>query len=158
MKNNNQIYLILDNIRSAYNVGSLFRTADAAGVSKIYCCGFTPTPAQKTALGAENTVPWEHFSQSWRLIKKLKKEGFHIASLEITKQSINMFSYTPTFPIAIMLGNEISGVKKSLLNRSDSVIHIPMHGMKESLNVAVAGGIALYYIKNHEQRTSPSSR
>ena len=153
------LYLILHNIRSAYNVGSIFRTADAAGVAKIYLCGITPTPAQKTALGAEATVPWEHVAQTWRLLEKLKKEKMHIYALEQHTASKNLFKFKPKFlpagrqvQCALILGHERKGVSKTILKYTDAVLEIPMHGKKESLNVAVATGIAVYYL--HVTRNS----
>src|SRR3989344_1716960 len=128
--------LILDNIRSAYNVGSIFRTADAAGVGKIYLCGITPTPANKTALGAEATVPWEYNAQTWRLLQRLKREGVHLYALEQSSGSKNLFAFKPKFPCALILGHERKGVSASLTKYLDATIEIPMYGTKESLNVA----------------------
>lgn len=148
---NKEVYLVLDNIRSRENVGSILRTADAAGVSKIYLCGITPTPPHekisKTALGAETYMPWEYYKQTWRLLEKLKKEGMSIVALEQTKNSVDLFKFKPQFPLALVLGNEVKGLSPSILKLCDKKISIPMHGKKESLNVAVATGIALYGIK-----------
>lgn len=146
--------IICDDIRSLYNVGSVFRTSDAVGVDRIYLCGITGRPGRsksdeklsKVALGAEKTVPWEYCKQSWRLIDELKAQGFKIVSLELTSQSINYVKFKPKFPLAIIIGNEVEGVKKTLLLRSDKCIQIPMHGQKESLNVSVAFGIAASWI------------
>lgn len=142
--------MILHNIRSAYNVGSIFRTADAAGVKKIYICGYSPTPADrkvgKTSLGAEKTVPWEYFRQTWKLMEKLKKEGVQIVALEQSKKSIDYRKFKPRFPLALVIGNEVRGLSKEILKYADKIIVIPMYGQKESLNVAVAAGIALYKI------------
>lgn len=156
MKKN--IYLILDNIRSRENVGSIFRTADAAGVSKIYLCGITPTPSvrnpkfqiqnqdkiAKTALGAETWVPWEYYKDTWRLLKHLNKGHVITIALEQTKNSQNIFKFRPKFPLALVLGNEVRGVSPKILKYCDKKIYIPMHGKKESLNVSVAAGVALY--------------
>lgn len=146
-----EIYLILHNVRSRENVGSIFRTADAAGVSKIYLCGITPTPPHekisKTALCAETYVPWEYQKQTWRLLKKLKVEDrkLKVVALEQTKDSQNLFRFKPSKgPIALVLGNEIKGLSPSILKKCDKKLVIPMYGKKESLNVAVAAGIALY--------------
>ena len=167
---NNNIYLVLDNIRSAYNVGSIFRTADGAGVSKIYLCGITPTPTRldlpagghglfkdsrsnlvegkiaKTALGAEKTVIWEHHFQTWRLLEKLKKERVSIVALEQTKKPIDYRKFKPKLPLALVLGNEVWGLSKKNLSYCNKIIEIPMRGKKESLNVSVAAGIVLYEI------------
>ncbi|OGN29818.1 MAG: hypothetical protein A3A33_00820 [Candidatus Yanofskybacteria bacterium RIFCSPLOWO2_01_FULL_49_25] len=144
------LYLILNNIRSAYNVGSIFRAADGAGVAKIYICGFTPTPDNpkiaKTALGAEKVIPWEYHKQVGRLIKKLKSDGIRIVALELHASSKNILTYKPRFPMALIVGNEIAGVPQSVLALADDTIEIPMHGKKESLNVSVATGIALYQL------------
>ena len=155
----NNIYLILAGIRSAYNVGSIFRTADGAGVTKIYLCGITPTPAtrdtqqetskiSKTALGAEKSVPWEYHKQTWRLLNELKANGLWLVALEQSKDSKNIFSYKPprNRNIALIVGNEIKGVNEKILSYADNTVEIPMRGKKESLNVAVATGIALYYL------------
>src|SRR3989338_6370805 len=103
------MFLILHNIRSAYNVGSLFRTADAVGVEKIYLCGYPPTPARKTSLGSEATVPWEHHAQTARLVKKLKTDGSRIVALEQYKYSTDLFRYIPREPVALLVGNELKG-------------------------------------------------
>ena len=145
-----EVYLILDNIRSRENVGSIFRTADAAGVSKIYLCGITPTPPHekisKTALGAEVYVPGEYYRQTWRLLANLKKEGIKTIALERTKNSVNIFKFKPKFPLALVLGNEVQGLSPKILKYCDKKISIPMYGKKESLNVAVATGIAVYQL------------
>jgi 23S rRNA (guanosine2251-2'-O)-methyltransferase len=145
-----QVYLILDNIRSAYNVGSIFRTADAAGVGRIYLCGITPVPPHtkiaKTALGAEKYLSWEYHRQTWRLLDKLKKEGIQIIALEQTSGAIDYGKFKPKFPVALIVGNELKGLSKKILSYADRVIEIPMYGSKESLNVSVACGIALYKI------------
>lgn len=164
--------LILHNIRSAYNVGSIFRTADAAGIKKVYICGYSPTPLEhfqkgnvrandfekqnrfsrynhkisKTALGAEKFVSWEYYKQTWRLVEKLKREGLQIVALEQTKKSVDYRRFRPRFPMALVVGNEVRGLSKKILKRADKIIAIPMYGKKESLNVAVATGITLYKI------------
>lgn len=172
-----EIYLVLDNIRSRENVGSIFRTADAAGVSKIYLCGITPAPQQpttnnqlpttdkisKTALGAEQWVPWKYYSQTYRCLLKLKsnlpagEEKFKILGLEQTKNSENIFSARDRSAfggkykdkkIALVVGNEVRGLSPAILRYCDDVVHIPMYGKKESLNVAVVAGIAVYTILN----------
>jgi len=146
--------VICDNIRSLHNVGSVFRTSDGAGIDKIYLCGITGHPnvpkaerkISKVALGAQKTMEWEYVSQAWRLVDKLKKNGWQIVSLEQTSKSISYTKFKPKFPLALIIGSESKGVKKSLLNRSDRIIDIPMRGQKESLNVSVAFGIAAYWI------------
>lgn len=147
---NNGFVLVLDNVRSRFNVGSIFRTADGAGVEKIYLCGITPAPPHsriaKVALGAEKFVAFESISTTWRVLKKLKDNGYNIVALEQTKKSINYFEYKPKFPVALVLGNEVKGLSKDILKYCDEFIEIPMRGKKESLNVSVAGGIVMYEI------------
>jgi len=147
-----EIILILDNIRSRENVGSIFRTADAAGVSKIYLCGITPIPPHekisKTALGAETFVSWEYRKQTWRFLLELKNQNskIKIIGLEQTKESVDIFKFKPKFPLVLVVGNEVNGLSPQILKYCDKKISIPMYGKKESLNVAVAAGIALYQI------------
>lgn len=153
MKNKKEFYLLLDNIRSLFNVGAIFRTADATGIDKIYLGGITGKPisekVKKVALGAEKTIPWEHHWQSWCIIEKLKKQGFQIVALEQSKRSILYTKFKPKFPLLLIVGNEIMGVSKNLLKKADKIIQLPMHGQKESLNVAVAAGIAIYELNKY---------
>ncbi len=146
-----RIRLLAYNIRSLWNVGSLFRTCDAMQIEKLYLTGYTGIPPRKeitkTALGAEEFVPWEHFDDPLEVLQKLKEEGFSIVSLEQTAESIPLEEFEPTFPLCLLLGNEIKGVRDDLLSMSDAVISIPMLGQKESLNVAVAAGIALHALR-----------
>ncbi len=143
-----EFYVICDNIRSLENVGSIFRTADALGVSKIYLCGITGRPPEtkisKTALGAQNDIPWEYHKQVWRLIEKLKAQNVNIVALEQSKKSILYTKFKPKFPLALVIGNEVKGVSPKALTQADDIIHLPMKGKKESLNVAVAFGVAGY--------------
>ena len=139
-------------------MGSIFRTADAAGVGNIYLCGITPTPPHekisKTALGAENYIPWEYHAKAWRLLRKLKVESkkLQVVGLEQTKSSQNIFKYKflKNKKIALILGNEVKGLSPRILKYCDKKISIPMYGRKESLNVAVAAGIAVYTILQSE--------
>jgi tRNA G18 (ribose-2'-O)-methylase SpoU len=149
--------VILHNIRSLHNVGSIFRTADAAGVEKLYLCGITPRPIDefgkfrpqivKVALGAEKTVPWEKCSSASRLIGKLKKDGYKIFAIEQSKKSIPYYKMS-AFPgesgVAVVVGNEIKGLPAAILKKADKILEIPMRGKKESLNVAVAFGIVVF--------------
>jgi len=141
----------LNNIRSRENVGSIFRTSDAAGVSKIYLCGITPKPPHpkitKTALGAEKYVPWEHHKICWRLLEKLRQKHFYILALENIKKAKDIFSFvTKKSKIVLVLGSEVQGLSPKILQRADAIVKIPMKGRKESLNVAVAFGIAAYQL------------
>lgn len=146
------VVVLLDNIRSMYNVGSIFRTSDAIMIQKLYLTGYTPTPekkeVKKTALGSTESVEWEYYENPIELIKKLKSEGFKIVALEITDSSI---PYTKVkkedFPLCLIIGNEITGVQASLLDLCDFAIEIPMYGIKHSLNVAVAYGITIYELR-----------
>ncbi len=147
---NQQFILILPNIRSGHNVGAMFRTADGAGVDKIYLTGYSPCPphpqVDKVSLGAEKSVPWEYVKQPGRLLKKLKAEGYHIVALEQTKKSVTLYQWQPQFPLALIVGNEKTGVTKNLLKYCDETVEITMRGKKRSLNVSVAAGVAMYYI------------
>lgn len=151
-----KFYVVCDNIRSTFNVGAIFRIADAAGITKIYLCGYTPCPPryeiEKVALGAEKTVPWERVPQTWRLLERLKAQGIQIVALEnnLDLPTTDYCEFVPRFPIALILGNEVTGLSQALLKRADAIISLPMHGTKESLNVAVAFGIATYRL--NEQR------
>ena len=149
-----EIVLVLPDIRSTYNVGAMFRTADAIGVSKIYLTGITPAPVDqfgraradiaKSALGSEKTMPWVAVSSVVSLITKLKKQGFQIVAVEQAENSIDYKKVKPGMKTAIIMGNEVEGVPKKVLSKCDIIAEIPMQGMKESLNVSVSCGIALY--------------
>jgi len=149
-KRKKEIYLIAQNIRSLYNVGSLFRTCDAFKVEKIYLCGYTGTPPRnqisKTALGAEESVEWEKCQQTLALVKKLKRDGVNVVALETSKKSKSILKFKPKFPLALIVGHEVEGIKKNILNQADEIIEISMQGTKESLNVSVATGVALFQI------------
>ncbi|HRY82396.1 MAG TPA: TrmH family RNA methyltransferase [Candidatus Moranbacteria bacterium] len=160
MKNRNELCLILHDIRSAYNVGAIMRTADGAGVKKIYLTGYTPAPyskkspyatqaqrqISKTALGAEESVLWEKEEKILKLIDKLRKKKISIIALEQSKKSFNFRKAKYKFPCALILGNETEGIEKEILKKCDFVVDIPMRGKKESLNVSVSAGIAIYEI------------
>ena len=143
-------YVICDNIRSLENIGSIFRTSDALGVSKIFLCGISGKPPNhkisKTALGAEKTVPFEYYRQIGRLVDKLKKEKVQVVALEQDKKAILYTKLKPKFPLALIVGNEVKGVSKKILKKCDKIIFLPMHGKKESLNVSVSFGITGYNI------------
>jgi len=157
-----EIIVILNNIRSRENVGSIFRTADAAGVSRLYLCGITPVPSAsggatgqapqhdkiaKTALGAENYVPWSYIRNTGQIVTKLKKEGIQVVALEQTKDAENIFQLgSLASKLALILGNEVNGISPALLKKCDKKISIPMYGKKESLNVSVAFGVAVFQL------------
>jgi 23S rRNA (guanosine2251-2'-O)-methyltransferase len=150
------VSLILNNIRSAHNVGSIFRTTDAAGVAKIYLVGYTPAPQDqfgrvnkeiaKTALGAEKTVAWEKVEDIFGLVGRLKVEGVKLVALEQSSNSVDYreVKFKPEEKVAIILGNEVGGIAPEVLKQCDLIAEIPMRGEKESLNVSVAAGVALF--------------
>lgn len=156
------LHLILHDIRSAYNVGAIFRTADGAGVAKIYLSGYSPVPANegklhlsaadkmiaKTALGAEKSVPWKKIEDLENLLAELRKENFKIVALEKNEKAVPIKKFEKIFPMVLILGNEVEGVDEEILNGCDSVVSLPMRGQKESLNVSVAAGIAMYELLN----------
>lgn len=155
MKKRN-IYLILCDIRSAHNVGAMFRTADASGVTKIFLTGYTPKPVDrfnrpvkeilKTALGAEKNIPWEHNQDTLEVVKDLKKKKVEIVALEQSPKAIDYKKVKAKKDIALIVGNEVLGLPKEILDEVDVVAEIPMVGGKESLNVSVALGVALFRI------------
>ena len=148
--------LILPDIRSAINIGAIFRTADAVGIDKVYLTGFTPRPTDKfgriqkdiakSALGAEGWIPWEYVDNLEKLILKLKKEGFEIIAIEQDEKAIDYRKVKIKDKTVIILGGEVLGLSHKILNKCDVIAEIPMHGKKESLNVSVACGIALFRI------------
>jgi tRNA G18 (ribose-2'-O)-methylase SpoU len=146
--------ILLDNIRSIWNVGSIFRTADGLGISKLYLCGITPTPEnkaiRKTSLGAERNVAWEYSRNALETAKRLKTDGIILIALEHdvrakTLETIDELSLQNT---ALILGNEVTGVDPELLDLSDQIVHIPMKGQKSSFNVEVAFAIAVYALRS----------
>ena len=143
--------VVLNNIRSLHNVGTIFRTADGAGVEKIWLCGITGYPPQsgiaKTALGAEEHVPWEYREDILGLLKELKVKGYQIVLLEQMQGSVSHEVFKAKSPVCLVIGNEVDGVTDSLQNLSDAAIEIEMDGIKNSLNVAVAFGIAVYQLR-----------
>ncbi len=145
------IVAILDNIRSAYNVGSMFRTAECAYISKLVLCGITAYPPhsklEKTALGTTELVPWEYFFDTLTAVRKFKEQGFRVIALEITKNSIPIQKIRPEdFPVALVIGNEVTGVDEKVLSEVDYTVEIPLYGEKESLNVAIAFGVAVFLL------------
>ena len=144
--------VLLDNIRSAWNVGSILRSADGFGFTHAYCCGITPTPENeavtKTSLGAEDTVTWSHHKDAVRLAKGLKKEGWRVYALEEDDRSVRLGGLpSPRQPSVLIVGNEVTGVDPQLLDLCDAIYHIPMRGQKRSFNVAIAFGIAAYVLQ-----------
>ncbi len=146
------LIILLDDVRSMNNVGSVFRTADAFLIEAIYLCGFTPVPPhreiQKTALGATETVNWKHFESALEALRELKKQGCRIYALEQAEKSISLSDFHPTKKekLVLIFGNEVEGVRQELINESDGVIEIPQYGMKHSLNISVSAGIVMWDI------------
>jgi tRNA G18 (ribose-2'-O)-methylase SpoU len=157
-----QLFVIAHNIRSLYNVGSIFRTSDAFGVTKIFVTGYTGTPEHpklaKTSLGAETTVPWEYKKSCVNVLKKLKKENpsIKIVGLEnnlpkpYSSRRVYLDDYKNTTDVALVLGEEVAGIPKNVLPHIDQFLEIPMVGQKESLNVVIAFGIAAYALRNKQ--------
>jgi tRNA G18 (ribose-2'-O)-methylase SpoU len=152
-----EVVALLHNIRSVHNVGSMFRTADGAGIRKLYLAGFTPTPLDrfgeyrkdmiKTALGAERMVPWMHERSVGPMLRRLRKEGYAIVALEKRKGALSPAQARKKLgkrKICLVVGNEVAGLSPALCRAADIVVELPMHGEKESLNVSVAFGIAAY--------------
>ncbi|MBK5215456.1 MAG: TrmH family RNA methyltransferase [Candidatus Pacebacteria bacterium] len=156
MKKQIEAILILPNIRSAINIGAMFRTADATGISKIYLTGYTPRPTDKfgriqkdiakSALGSETWVPWEYKKTLTPLLKTLKKEGYTIVAIEQDEKAVDYRKIKISNKIAIIMGPEVLGLDRKILDKCDYIAQIPMHGKKESLNVSVACGVALFRI------------
>ena len=156
----NSLILILHDIRSAHNVGSMFRTADGAGVDEVVLSGYSPVPPKKdalyltdadkalrkTALGAEESMAWKKVASLTRLVNQLRKEGYEIVALEQATGSIDYRQYRGKHKVALIVGNEVGGVAGKVLKNCDVILEIPMRGNKNSLNVSVATGIALYQI------------
>jgi len=144
------LVVVLDNIRSMNNVGSVFRTADAFRLEAVYLCGITATPPNpeihKTALGAEETVEWHYFNNTLEAVSELKKQGYILYAIEQAENSISLDSLKlqPSEKYALILGHEVKGVQQEVINESDYCVEIPQYGTKHSLNVSVAGGIVLW--------------
>jgi len=153
------LFLILDNIRSGLNVGSIFRTADAFGVAKIFCCGITSVPTHrevlKSALGSTETVMWEYSEVTANAIQNLKREGFQIIGIEQVQnsRSLNDFYWDHNTPIALVFGNEVEGISDDVLDLCDSVLELHQVGTKHSINVAVCAGVTLYQLVSQIQRS-----
>ena len=154
------VSVVVDNVRSLYNIGSIFRTSDGVLVDRLVLTGFTPTPPrreiEKTALGATLSVPWEYHKEPAEAIRNLKQAGHKACCLEITDTVIPYYSITPSnFPICLVIGNEITGVSKDALAECDLALEIPQFGIKQSLNVAVAYGIAIFELSRIWKANNP---
>ncbi len=143
------VIVLVDNVRSLYNVGSIFRTSDGAMIEKLILTGYTPHPPrkeiEKTALGATKSIPWEYVASPLEAVDAIRSDGYRLCCLELTNESVPYFSAHRTdFPLCLIIGNEITGVSKELIAQCDMGFEIPMFGTKQSLNVAVAYGIAVF--------------
>lgn len=146
--------VVLDNIRSVHNVGAIFRTSDALGIDKIFLCGITPSPIDrfgrerndlnKASLGAEKSVSWEHHPSALLCVEQLKSKGYTVVCVEQTKNSIDYKTVIPENKTVFVFGNEVSGISKEVLSVADQITEIDMKGIKESLNVSVTFGIAMF--------------
>ncbi len=150
------VVVLLDNVRSMYNVGAFFRTADAARVRKLFLCGITAHPPhhgiQKTALGADERVDWEHAPEPAPVLAGLRESGYEIAAVETSLHSVDLFDWTPAYPVCIVFGHEVDGIRPEVLAVCDTHVRIPMLGIKHSLNVATAGGVVIYELLRKYRR------
>ncbi len=144
------VAVVAENIRSLYNVGSIFRTSDGASIEKLWLCGYTGYPPRKeidkTALGSVDSVPWEYNEDTVSVVKSLKQKGYRIAALEHTDKSCTYNEAVYEFPICLIIGNEVEGLSREIVALCDMAIELPMHGIKQSLNVSVAYGIMVYHL------------
>ena len=142
------VAVLLDNVRSMYNVGAFFRTADAAAVEKLYLCGITGYPPKKeiakTALGAELTVRWEHAEDPLAVAESLRARGYELAAIETSVHAVDLFDWSPRWPVCLVFGHEVDGVRQDVAALCDTHVRIPMLGTKHSLNVATAAGVVIY--------------
>jgi len=153
------VIAVLENVRSAYNVGSVFRTADAFLIEAVYITGYTAKPPhkeiKKTALGAEETVDWKYFLKSNEAVQTLKQNGYRVFAVEQVENSISLEKFDPTSKIAVIFGNEVSGVEQSTIALCDGTIEIPQLGMKHSLNIATAVGVVLWELVRKNITSAP---
>jgi 23S rRNA (guanosine2251-2'-O)-methyltransferase len=142
------VSIFLNDVRSMYNVGAFFRTADGAGVARLYLSGITARPPKKqlskTALGAEERVPWTGVENAHSAIEDLRNHNYEIAAIETSIHAVDLFDWTPNFPVCVLFGHEVDGLPRTLLELCDTHVRIPMLGLKHSLNVASAGAVVMY--------------
>jgi len=140
--------VLLDNVRSMYNVGAFFRVADGVGLQKVYLGGITAHPPKKaitkTALGAEESVAWQHEWDVMKIAEELQCNGYELAAIETSREAVDLYEWRPRFPVCVAFGNEVDGLNRDILEMADTHVRIPMLGQKSSLNVATAGGVVLY--------------
>jgi len=156
------VAILLDNVRSLYNVGAFFRTADAAGCEKLHLCGITGRPPEraiaKTALGAEESVAWEHHADACEAVRRLRAANYEIAAVETSIHAVDLFDWRPRFPVCVVFGNEVDGIQPEISALCDTHVRIPMLGRKHSLNVATAGGVVIYELLRKYRRLSENAR
>lgn len=161
------VIVVLDNVRSLYNTGAFFRTADGCGVERLVLCGITPRPDQghrqrhaiaKTALGAELTVPWTYEPDADRAIEEAAAAGFHVAAIETSPHAISLYEWTPDWPVCLVFGHETDGVSQGLASRIETHVRVPMMGQKRSLNVATVAGVVLYELLRRRLDPTPASQ
>lgn len=142
------VTVVLDNVRSAYNVGAFFRAADAVRAERLYLCGITARPPNtkltKTALGSESTVEWRGEADALSAIHALRQRGCEVAAIETSTRAVDLFEWYPSFPVCVVFGHEVDGLRADVLEACDAHVRLPMLGSKHSLNVATAGGVVLY--------------
>ena len=150
------VYALLDNVRSAWNVGSMFRTADAAGLGGLYLAGMTATPPrpdlEKTALGATRTVPWDYWREPAAAVRHVQEAGLRVVALEQTDRAVDWLEFDYAFPLCFVVGHEVDGVSPGVLALADAVVEIPMAGAKDSLNVAVSFGLLAFELRRRKLR------
>jgi len=150
------VAVVLDDVRSLYNVGAFFRTLDAAACEKLILGGITGYPPKraisKTALGAEETVPWSRTNDTPGAVGELRKAGYEIAAIETSLRAVDVFDWNPAFPVCLLFGHEVEGVRRDLLEMCDTHVRIPMLGRKHSLNVATAGGVVIFELLRKYRR------
>jgi 23S rRNA (guanosine2251-2'-O)-methyltransferase len=155
------ITVILDRVRSAHNVGSIFRTADGSNIGELVLCGYTPAPPhrhlEKTALGAVDVVPWRQSESAARAIEECRAQGMQVLAAEFTEGSAPLDTFQARFPLALVLGNEADGLDEEVINACDACVHLPMRGLKSSLNVSVAFGVFAYELARRYEKTEVPS-
>jgi len=156
------VTVLLDNVRSMYNVGAFFRAADGVGLEKVCLCRITARPPKKaitkTALGAEEAVPWQHDWDAIAMAESLRSGGFQIAAIETHVHAVDLFDWRPQFPVCVVFGHEVDGIRPEVSALADTHVRIPMLGAKHSLNVATAGGVVVYELLRKYRALSPALR
>jgi tRNA G18 (ribose-2'-O)-methylase SpoU len=149
-------YCLVENVRSLYNVGSIFRTSDAVRIEELYLTGYTGYPPRKeidkTALGAVDSVSWSYFKDPMQAVEKIKSKKIRLIALEHTTTSVDYNDFDYRYPLCLMLGNEVDGLSEQLLAQADGAVKIPMFGLKQSLNVSVAYGIVMYHVLTYYRK------